>query len=79
MNPISRESYFGWTKSNSHHLRNPGMKIPLYTPTDWLKHGCKVVRDGFRSSKVGTWGWGPRHVEMSCAGVPCLAPRATSA
>ena len=43
--------YCGWTKSISHHLRNPGMMIRLQIPTSngfsWFQSGA-----GFRPSTV---------------------------
>ena len=43
--------YCGWTKSISHHLRNPGMMIPLQITTNsglpWFQSGA-----GFRPSAV---------------------------
>ena len=39
------KTYCGWTKSISHHLRNPGMRIPLQIPTNHgFNHGFQVVR-----------------------------------
>ena len=43
-----QDTYCGWTKSISHHLRNLGMRIPRNNGFPWIQSGA-----GFRPSTVG--------------------------
>ena len=45
-----------WMDEILHHLRSPGMMIPLYTNKQWFQRGFNVVRNGFRpcTEQVGT-------------------------